>query len=123
MSQHRCIPFLTNFDLHDEHSVGINPSYNIGGNLPVEQVSWYEAVTFCNLKSQQEGLTPCYNLDDWSCNFSANGYRLPTEAEWEYAARGGGNWTDDYRYSGCHEIDELPYDERIGMMLDNEYND
>ena len=85
-----------------ESIMGKNPSVFKGENNPVENVSWYDAIEFCNALSEYLGYEPVYTRDGSSVtwNENANGFRLPTVEEWQYAAKGG----QSYRYAGSDNL-------------------
>jgi formylglycine-generating enzyme required for sulfatase activity len=96
--------------------MGTNPSFRTGDdNLPVENVNWWDAIRFCNALSNKTEMNWCYNDSTGECDFLKNGYRLPTEAEWEYACRAG---TTTKYYTGDSESDLA----RAGWYIGNNEN-
>ncbi|MBX2843299.1 MAG: formylglycine-generating enzyme family protein [Flammeovirgaceae bacterium] len=117
-----------------EWVTGENPSHFKGKQRPVEQVDWYDAVEFCNVLSEKLGLEVYYRINKekkdqnnpnefeqkkWLVEINGNskGYRLPSEAEWEFSSKGGTKLNDKFKFSGGNKLNEL------GWYSNNSHNE
>lgn len=145
--------YIDKYELTQDYYLEVmkeNPSegIGIGSDFPVNRVSWFDAIEFCNRWSIIEQLTPCYSFSDYgtdpdnwpywwnsywgnqiyiNCEWSASGYRLPSEMEWMFAAKGG-IYSNNYTYSGGNDLDEVAWynansggsAHKVGQKLPNE---